>query len=67
MLRIPSFKVIARHCIVPSCGPIIKDQHLQRFVSHSTMLIEKFLLSNKYKFLEKLRNMFGFWRSFPSF
>ena len=31
--------------IVPSCGPIIKNEHLQRFVSHSTMLIEQFLVS----------------------
>ena len=24
MIRLPCFRVIAPHCIVPSCGPIIK-------------------------------------------
>ena len=41
MLRLPCFRVIVPHCIVRLCGPIIRNQHLQKFVLHSTILIEK--------------------------
>ena len=35
-------KAIGQHCIVFSCGMIIKCLHLVKFVSHLTMLIEKY-------------------------
>ena len=40
-LRSPCFRVIVPHFIVRFCGPIIGNQHLQRFVLHSTMIIVK--------------------------
>ena len=44
MLRLHCFRVTVPQCIVRFCGPIIRNQHLQRFVLHSTMLIEKLLV-----------------------
>ena len=44
-VKITLLQSYCTHCIVPSCGLIIKNQHLQRFGSHSTMLIEKKLVS----------------------
>ena len=44
MSRLPYFKVIAQHCIVRICGMITKNQHLAKFVLHSIMLTEKYLV-----------------------
>ena len=44
MLRLPYFKVIARHCIVLICGIILKNQHLAKFVLQLIMLTEKYLV-----------------------
>ena len=44
MLRLPYFKVIAHHCIVLICGMLTKNQHLAKFVLHSIMLTEKYLV-----------------------
>ena len=41
---LPYFKVIAQHCIVRICGMITKNQHLAKFVLHSIMLTEKYLV-----------------------
>ena len=43
-LKLLCFKAIVRHCIVLSCGTIIKSLHLVKFVSRLTMLIEKYLV-----------------------
>ena len=44
-LKLLFFKDIVQHCIVVSCGTIIKSLHLLKVVSHLTMLIEKYLVS----------------------
>ena len=44
MSRLPYFKVVAQHCIVRICGMITKNQHLAKFVLHSIMLTEKYLV-----------------------
>ena len=44
MSRLPYFKVIAQHCIVRICGMITNNQHLAKFVLHSIMLTEKYLV-----------------------
>ena len=41
---LPCFRVIVPHCIVRFCKSIIRNQHLQRFVLHATMLIEQILV-----------------------
>ena len=41
---LPYFKVIAQHCIVRICEMITKNQHLAKFVLHSIMLTEKYLV-----------------------
>ena len=38
------FKVIALHCIVRFSGVITRNQHLERFVLHLIMRIEKCLV-----------------------
>ena len=40
MLRLLCFRVFAQQCVVFFCGPIIKNLHLERFVSRSMMLLK---------------------------
>ena len=44
-LKLLFFKAIVQHCVVLSCGMIIKSLHLVKFMSHLTMFTEKYLVS----------------------